>query len=113
MTIHLKKQGQDSIVMFLSGRFDITSALRLEQKIKPFLDGTFDIALDFKNLSGISSSGLYVLLHAYKAMNLNKRKLVIRNMNEPVRNVFETTGFISLIVEEKTQGISKNLNLAL
>jgi len=101
MTINLKKQSRDSVVMFLSGRFDITSALRLEQKLKPFLDGAFDITLDFKNLNCISSSGLHVLLHAYKAMNLNKRKLIIRNMGEPIRDVFDTTGFISLIVEEK------------
>jgi len=101
MTIHSKKQGRDSIVFFLSGRFDTASAPKLEQKITPFLDGTFDITLDFKDLVYISSSGLHVLLHAYKAMNLNKRKLVIRNMGEPVREVFEMTGFISLVVEEK------------
>jgi len=101
MTIHLKKQSLDSVVMFLSGRFDINSALRLEQKIKPFLDGTFDITLDLKNLDCISNSGLYVLLHAYKTMNLNKRKLVIRNMGDPVRDVFEMTGFIALVGEEK------------
>jgi anti-anti-sigma factor len=100
MTIHLKKQGRDSVVLFLSGRFDTASVSRLEQKLEPLLDGTFDIALDFKNLNCISSSGLYVLLHAYKAMNLNKRKLVIRNMNEPVRGVLEMTGLISLVVEE-------------
>jgi len=101
MTIHSKKQGRDFIVFFLSGRFDTVSAPKLEQKIAPFLDGAFDITLDFKDLSYISSSGLHVLLHAYKVMNLNKRKLVIRNMTEPVREVFEMTGFISLIVEEK------------
>jgi anti-anti-sigma factor len=101
MTIHLKKKGRDSVVMFLSGRFDINSALRLEQKIRPFLDGTFDIILDFKNLRCISSSGLYVLLHAYNAMNMNKRKLIIRNMGEPVRDVLEMTGFIALVREER------------
>jgi len=102
MTINLKKQGRDSIVMFLSGRFDTDASLIFEQKMKPFLDGTFDIILDFKDLSYISSSELHLLLHAYKAMNLNKRKLIIRNMGEPVRDVFDTTGFISLIVEEKS-----------
>jgi hypothetical protein len=34
-------------------------------------------------------------------MNMNKRKLVIRNMGEPVRDVFEMTGFIALVREEK------------
>jgi anti-anti-sigma factor len=101
MTINLKKKSDDSIVMFLSGRFDAASVPKLEQKLKPFLDGTFDVTLDLKNLNCISNSGLYVLLHAYTAMNLNKRKLVIRNIKDPVRGVFEMTGFITLVVEEK------------
>jgi len=101
MTINLEKQGRDSIVMFLSGRFDISASSVFEQKIKPFLDGAFDIVLDFKDLNYISSSELYLLLHAYKAMNLSKRKLIIRNLGEPVRDMFDTTGFISLVVEEK------------
>jgi anti-sigma B factor antagonist len=101
MTINLKKQGQDSIVVFLSGRFDTSASPIFEQKVKPFLDGTFDIVLDFKDLNYISSSELYLLLQAYIAMSLNKRKLIIRNIGEPVRGVFDTTGFISLVVEEK------------
>ena len=102
MSIRSKKQGRDAIVFFLLGRLDTIAAPRLEQKIEPFLNGTFDITLDFKDLSYISSSGLHVLLHAYKIMNLNKRKLVIKNMGEPVREVFVMTGFISLVVEEET-----------
>jgi len=101
MNIILKKQGQDSIVMFLSGRFDTSASPVFEQKVKPFLDGAFDIVLDFKDINYISSSELYLLLQAYIAMSLNKRKLIIRNMGEPVRGVFDTTGFISLVVEEK------------
>jgi len=34
-------------------------------------------------------------------MNTNKRKLVIRNMEEPVRDVFEMTGFIDIIAQEE------------
>jgi len=101
MTIHLKKKSNDSVVMYLSGRFEINSALKLEQKLKPFLDGAFDITLDLKNLTSITSSGLYVLLHAYKAMNLFKRRLTIRNIGEPVRSVFEMTGFIALVSAEE------------
>jgi len=102
MTINLKKQGQDSIVVFLSGRFDNSASPVFEQKVKPFLDGgAFDIVLDFKDLNYISSSELYLFLQAYMVMNLNKRKLIIRNLGEPVRGVFDATGFISLFVEDK------------
>ena len=99
MNIYLKKQGPDSVVMFLSGHFDFASSVMLEQKIKPFLDGSFDITLNLKNLNCISSSALYVLLHVYMSMKLKRRKLVIRNMGEPVRGVFEKTGFIALVDE--------------
>jgi anti-sigma B factor antagonist len=101
MTINLKKQGQDSVVVFLSGRFDNSASPIFEQKVKPFLNGTCDIVLDFKDINYISSSELYLLLQAYMVMNLNKRKLIIRNLGEPVRGVFDATGFISLFVEDK------------
>ena len=102
MNINLKKQSQDSVVMFLSGRFDTSASPIFEQIVKPFLDGgAFDIVLDFKDLNYISSSELYLLLQAYMVMNLNKRKLIIRNLGEPVRGVFDITGFISLVVEDK------------
>ena len=101
MTIQSKKLDRDSVAVSLSGRLDTLAAHKLEQKVKQVADGKTDIILDFKGLDYISSSGLHVLLQLYKTMSIKKRKLVIKNMNEPVREVFEMTGFISLIPSEE------------
>ena len=101
MTIQSEQLDANSVVLFLSGRLDTTSAPKFELELKPFLNGATDITLDFKNVSYISSSGLHVLLQTQRAMNLHNRKLVIKNIAEPVRNVFEMTGFINLIKLEE------------
>jgi anti-anti-sigma regulatory factor len=45
--------------------------------------------------------GLRVLLQTQKAMKEKERKLVIKNMGESIREVFEMTGFINLMVQEE------------
>jgi anti-anti-sigma regulatory factor len=45
--------------------------------------------------------GLRVLLQAKKLFRRDNRKLTIKNMNETVREVFEMTGFLKLIVQEE------------
>ena len=100
MEIRSEKQELNSVVLFLSGQLDTNSASRLELELKPLVKSATDIILDFKDISYISSSGLHVLLQAHKQMSRKKRKLVIRNIGESVRDVFEMTGFINLITLE-------------
>ena len=100
MTIKSEQLDQNTLLLCLSGRLDTVSSSKFELELKPFVDGTADITLDLKDLSYISSSGLHVLIQTQKAMNAGKRKLVIKNINETVRNVFEMTGFINLINQE-------------
>ena len=101
MTIRSERLDQNSIVVFLSGRLDTSSAHELELVLKPLADGTADITLDFKDLDYISSLGLHVLLRTYKEMSVSERKFVVKNMGEQVRAVFEMTGFMSLIAQEE------------
>jgi anti-anti-sigma regulatory factor len=45
--------------------------------------------------------GLRVLLHAKKEMKQEGRNLVIKNMGASIREVFEMTGFLQLMVDEE------------
>jgi ABC-type transporter Mla MlaB component len=45
--------------------------------------------------------GLRVLLQTQKTMSAQGRRLLIRNMNDSIREVFEITGFINLMVQEE------------
>ena len=101
MTIKSELQNKDFLVLFISGRLDTISATTLELELERLVDGTMVIILDLKNLSYISSSGLHVLLQTQKMMNAKKRKLVIKNMREAVREVFEMTGFINIVTLEE------------
>ena len=101
LTIRPERLDRDSVVLFISGRLDTTTASTLELKLRQFLDGNTDLIFDLKDLSYISSSGLHVLLQTLKAMKESNRKLVIKNIGEAVRNVFEMTGFMSLITVEE------------
>ena len=101
MTISDERIDKTTVKLTLSGRLDTANAPQLERKIKQWGDDITDIILDFSEMDYVSSMGLRVLLHAYKTMKENNRRLVILNMQEAVREVFELTGFISLMVQEE------------
>jgi anti-sigma B factor antagonist len=101
MTITSERIGQSVVVVRISGRLDTSTAPQLERKLKQWGEETPEVILDFMDLTYISSMGLRVLLQTQKIMKAQSRKLVIRNMNESIREVFEITGFINLMVQEE------------
>jgi anti-sigma B factor antagonist len=101
MTIDHERLNKTTVLLTLTGRLDTTSSPLLEQKIKQWGEDIREIILDFSGLSYISSMGLRVLLHAKKEMELECRKLTIKNMGASIREVFEMTGFLQLMVEEE------------
>ena len=100
MTID-QKVDKSTVVLILSGRLDAVNASLLERKIKQWGDEITELILDFTEISYISSVGLRVLLHAKKVFKKENKKLVIKNIGETVREVFEMTGFINLLVHEE------------
>ncbi|MDR2482731.1 MAG: STAS domain-containing protein [Treponema sp.] len=101
MTITSERVDKSTVELLVEGRLDTASAPQLERKIRQWTDGKTDLILDFSRLTYISSMGLRVLLQTQKAMNGKDRKLEIRHLAEAVREVFEMTGFINLLVQEE------------
>lgn len=83
----------------LEGRLDTVTAPQLEAELKKSIDGVTELNMDFEKLEYLSSAGLRVLLAAQKIMN-RQGKMVIRNINETIREVFEVTGFIDILTIE-------------
>lgn len=81
----------------VSGRLDTMTAPELEKELKACYDSITKLVLDFKELEYISSAGLRVVLGAHKAMN---GKMVVKNVNEIVMEVFEVTGFADILTIE-------------
>ncbi|MEA4832714.1 putative anti-sigma factor antagonist BtrV [bioreactor metagenome] len=98
MTIEKNINGSEMIVA-LTGRLDTTTSPQLEAEFKKSIDGVDCLILDFKNLEYLSSAGLRVLLAAQKVMN-KQGKMVIRNVNDTISEVFEITGFGDILTIE-------------
>ena len=88
------KQEQDGMLtLTLEGRLDRTTAPELEQALNVPLE---ELVLDFEKVEYISSAGLRVLLAAQRRLT-GGRRVVIRNANEFVRDVFAMTGFMDIL----------------
>ncbi len=83
----------------LEGRLDTTTAPQLEEELKRSIEGVTELNLDFAKLEYLSSAGLRVILAAQKTMN-KQGKMVIRNVNETIMEVFEVTGFSDILTVE-------------
>ena len=55
-----------------------------------------EIMLDCTKLEYIASSGLRILLGLLKSAKANENKVVLRNLNDEIKEVFKMTGFIDL-----------------
>ncbi len=98
MTINTNKNGTN-LELALIGRLDTTTAPELETVIKENVEGITELVLDFKELAYISSAGLRVILSAQKIMN-KQGKMILRNVNETINEVFAITGFVDILTIE-------------
>ena len=74
----------------LVGRFDATHA----DEARSFFDRLTDSAtVDFSRLDYIASAGLGVLLGAQKRLGESGKRLILKNMNQHIRELFRIAGF--------------------
>ena len=85
------------LVAALSGEFDTAAALEAEQALSPLLEAEEqDIVIDCSKLEYIASSGLRILLNIVKKAKSGGNKVVLKGVNDVIREVLELTGFIKL-----------------
>ena len=84
-------------VATLEGEMDTAAALEVEETLKPLYttDGK-DVIIDCTNLEYIASSGLRILLSILKGAKASGSRVVMKGVNEDIKNVFKLTGFISI-----------------
>lgn len=95
----IKTVNGTALTIALEGRLDTSTAPELEKELSESLSGITELYLDFENLDYVSSAGLRVILAAQKKMNA-AGKMVIRNVNENVMDIFEITGFHDILTIE-------------
>ena len=94
-----KAQEGTQLTVTLSGRLDTTTAPELEESINSSIGGIELLVMDFAALEYLSSAGLRVLLGAQKTMN-KQGKMVIKNVNDTINDIFEVTGFADILTIE-------------
>lgn len=94
-----KKYDSDTTTLSLFGRLDTSTAAILEDELNKILPNAKKLIFDFLNLEYISSVGLRLLLSAQKKLEA-KGKMIIRNANETIMEVFDITGFSNILTVE-------------
>ena len=91
------QQSGNQIIASFSGRLDTAAAVPAAEAVKPLLEAENSaIILDCTHLEYISSSGLRIFLSVRKEAAAHGSKVIVRNINADIRQVFMMTGFISL-----------------
>lgn len=91
------QETENKIIATLAGELDTTAALEVEEALKPLLDTNGrDIVIDCTELEYIASSGLRILLSILKQAKSHDCHLVLKNVNDDIKDVFQMTGFINI-----------------
>lgn len=88
----------EKIIVTMIGSLDTAAAIETEQILKPVTadDVVKDIEIECKELEYIASSGLRILLDVLKKTKAKGKRVILRNVNDDIKNVFKITGFINL-----------------
>lgn len=85
-------------IIELSGRLDSKTSPEFYRKISKGMDkGSISFVIDFRCLEYISSAGLRVINQAHKTLKSTNGKLMLCNMVNYIKELFEITGFDTLI----------------
>ena len=90
-----RTQTENGITLSISGRIDTTTSPELREEIAKVPDDTARLVLDFKDVAYISSAGLREILICRK--RFPEDRMLVTNVSSEVNEIFEVTGFDSLI----------------
>lgn len=89
----------DTWVLSISGEVDVATSPELREQLHALLDqGTGVVVIDLSATTFMDSSGLGVLVGALRRCKQEGRDeaVVLENLQEPVRKVFDITGLAEL-----------------
>ena len=87
----------DKYIVALEGELDTAHAMEVEQIMQPLHEVSGkEITVECTKLDYIASSGFRILLGLLKSAKANGNKVVLKNLNDEIKDVFKMTGFIDL-----------------
>jgi len=103
MAIAIERSG-DVVVLLPQGRLDSNNAAQAEGEILAHVAaGANRLVIDFSGLDYISSAGLRVILVVAKRLKQAGGALVLCRLPAHIREVFEISGFLSILTATDTR----------
>ena len=97
MGISTEREGA-TLIAKTEGRVDGANAREYQDALEAAIDpADRAVILDLENLAYISSAGLRVLLLTAKTLRKQNATLSVCSLSEPIRQVFEISGFDKII----------------
>ena len=97
MNVTISQEGNKYNVV-LEGRLDTTNADQFQKDIAPLMEsGKSEIIIDCTDMEYTSSQGLRMFLMLQKYVNQQGGSLEMRNMRPQFKELFDITGFSSII----------------
>ena len=82
----------------VGGRIDGSNVVQFEEAIRTAVeDSDRAVIMDFEKLAYISSAGLRAVLLTAKTLQGRNAKLVLCSLADPIREVFEISGFDKIL----------------
>jgi len=95
-----KSVSNDQTVLALSGRLDTLTAPGFQQTLLTAIAEGRDVVIDLAQVAYVSSAGLRALLIGQKSVSKHKRQMILRHVASEIMDVFDLTGFSSILTIE-------------
>src|SRR5262245_59302194 len=108
MSFSVSQRGE-TVVVTVEGQLVVANRRQLKQAVLDEIDrGGRRFVIDFANASYIDSAGLGVLVSLSKKIRENRGQLLLENLNEDLRTLFELTKLDTLFdIDSSTNGERK------
>ena len=91
-------KNREWLVIYVKGRIDAVSSPEFEKKLTDWInEGENHLIVDFGGLEYISSAGLRSVLGTAKKLKAKDGKLVVSDLRDTVKEVFDISGFSTII----------------
>lgn len=104
MKIQIRNDADNIELVGLEGDLDFDSSPKLKQEFSKLIEkGAAKILINLRKVSYIDSSGLATFIELFQKLKRHQGKLVLFNLSDAVRNVFEIAKLDSIFHLAKSE----------
>ena len=91
------EENGNEVVIYIEGRMDTNSSPKVMEEVEKYVNTAQKIILDIDKVDYVSSAGLRVFVMADQQIIANGGELNVRNVANPIAEIFEMTGFNNML----------------